>query len=117
MLKGLDHVNIATTKLEETRRFFVDVLGFTVGPRPEVDIPGYWLAGGGRVLIHLMEVAEGRGQGSIDHFALEISDVQEMRGRLDRFNIPYRSHIEESYAQFQFKDPNGVTVELYWNAG
>ena len=30
----LDHVNIATDKLAETRAFFIDVLGLTEGPRP-----------------------------------------------------------------------------------
>ena len=119
MLKGLDHVNIATAKLEETRRFFVDVLGFNETPRPDFGIPGYWLALGGRDLLHLMGVEDGRHEGSIDHFALAVADRDALRTRLKTMNVPFGefSLPDGSRTQFMLKDPNGVTVELTWRAG
>ncbi|WP_293380340.1 hypothetical protein [Phenylobacterium sp.] len=36
----LDHAAIKTVRLEETRRFFEEVLNLKVGPRPDFDFPG-----------------------------------------------------------------------------
>ena len=42
----LDHYNVSTRKLNETVRFYEDVLGFTNGPRPPFNFPGAWLYAG-----------------------------------------------------------------------
>ena len=39
---GIDHVNIATRKLAETRAFYVDVLGLVEGERPDFPFAGHW---------------------------------------------------------------------------
>ena len=57
-LESLDHCAIRTTRLEETRRFYVEALGLEVGPRPPLALPGYWLYAGGRPIVHLMEIGE-----------------------------------------------------------
>jgi catechol 2,3-dioxygenase-like lactoylglutathione lyase family enzyme len=49
----IDHVNIVTERLEETRAFFVDVLGLTVGPRPPFAVEGYWLYVGAKPIVHM----------------------------------------------------------------
>lgn len=119
MLKAFDHINIATDRLEETRRFYVEVLGFTIGPRPEVSVPGYWLRHAGQDLIHLMEVENGRGAGgAVDHFALSLEDYEGMRAHLGRLGIAYREFAmpDGSRKQMMIADPNGVTVELNWRA-
>ena len=40
MISGLDHINIETNNLEETVRFYEEVLGFENGVRPPFDFPG-----------------------------------------------------------------------------
>ena len=50
-----DHCAIRTTRLEETRRFYVDALGLEVGARPPLTVPGYWLYADGRPVVHLIE--------------------------------------------------------------
>ena len=57
-LESLDHCAIRTTRLEETRRFYVEALGLEVGPRPPLSLPGYWLYAGGRPIVHLMQIGE-----------------------------------------------------------
>ena len=42
---GLDHINIATPRLAESRDFYVEVLGLQEGPRPPFEFDGYWLYG------------------------------------------------------------------------
>ena len=43
MALALNHYSIRTLNVEQTRRFYVDVLGLTVGPRPNFPFPGIWL--------------------------------------------------------------------------
>ena len=41
-------------------RFYRDVLGLTVGFRPKLDFPGYWLYSGGTATVHLMGTRKAR---------------------------------------------------------
>ena len=52
-IRGIDHINIATTKLKETRDFYVDVLGLTEGERPPFDFEGHWLYAEGFPIVHM----------------------------------------------------------------
>jgi len=120
MISGLDHININTKRLEETRRFFVDILGFDVGPRPDFGVPGYWLRRGGTDIVHLLEIGDGREGvlGALDHFAFRVSDHQAMKAHLERHDIPYMlfEMPDGSRKSLTIKDPNGVTIELNWRA-
>ena len=57
MISGLDHINIETNNLEETVRFYEEVLGFENEVRPPFDFLGAWLYAGGHPVIHLIEGA------------------------------------------------------------
>lgn len=50
---GLDHFTLRTPLMEETRRFFEQVAGLVVGPRPPFPFPGYWLYSAGVPLVHV----------------------------------------------------------------
>jgi len=43
MALSINHLSIRTLDMESTRRFYVDLLGLTVGPRPTFPFPGLWL--------------------------------------------------------------------------
>ena len=43
MLSGLDHINIETTDLGPSLRFYEEVLGLKPGWRPAFGVPGAWL--------------------------------------------------------------------------
>src|SRR4029077_9874071 len=112
----MDHITIATPKLEETRRFFVEVLGLKEGSRPDVGITGYWLYAGERSIVHLFGLEEGRSQAAaaLDHFAFQLSDLGDMKRRLEEHRVPYQEFALPGSGRVQLvtKDPNGVTVEL-----
>ena len=42
-IRKLAHFSIRTSRLEESKRFYVDILGLRVGYRPPLDFPGVWL--------------------------------------------------------------------------
>ena len=56
LINSLDHCSIRTTKLQETRDFFVDILGLEDGERPDFPFPGSWLYTDSTAVIHLIGV-------------------------------------------------------------
>jgi catechol 2,3-dioxygenase-like lactoylglutathione lyase family enzyme len=51
----LDHATIVTPDCEPMCRFFTDIAGMTVGPRPPFGIGGCWLYLDGSPVVHLIE--------------------------------------------------------------
>ncbi len=112
-----DHINITTTKLAETRQFFLDVLGLTEGDRPDFPFPGHWLYADGQALVHLVGTEDACGHSpevALDHFALESTGYDEMVARLKDLSIEFFTNDIEDLGlrQVFFRDPNGVTIEL-----
>ena len=118
-ITGLDHVNIRTTDLAATRAFFMDVLGLTVGWRPDFPFGGAWLYAGGRDVVHLVEVktagAASRGS-SLDHFAFTIDDYEDTERRLTAAGIVYEpvTSPDGGIRQMFITELNGVNIELNW---
>jgi catechol 2,3-dioxygenase-like lactoylglutathione lyase family enzyme len=116
-ITGLDHINIRTTDLARTQAFFTDVLGLTVGWRPNFPFGGAWLYAGGRDVVHLVEVktagAASRGS-SLDHFAFTIDDYEDAQARLDAAGLAYEPSVspEGDIRQMFVTELNGVTIEL-----
>jgi len=46
MIQSLNHFSIRTTDLDASRRFYEEVLGLRVGPRPAFPFPGLWIYAG-----------------------------------------------------------------------
>jgi catechol 2,3-dioxygenase-like lactoylglutathione lyase family enzyme len=115
----IDHINISAPKelLEKVRTFYCDVLGLTVGFRPEFSADGFWLYAQDKALIHLFVSSrhhENEKQGYFDHFALRTTGLAKVIEQLRVFNIEYRtSHVPEiSLTQIFCKDPAGTGVEI-----
>jgi catechol 2,3-dioxygenase-like lactoylglutathione lyase family enzyme len=53
-LRRLDHINISTTKPEETRDFFVKLFDLKEGARPDFAFPGHWLYLGQQAVVHIV---------------------------------------------------------------
>lgn len=116
-IRDLDHVNIRTAELARTTAFFTDVLGLSVGWRPDFDFGGAWLYAGDRAVVHLVEVARpaaASAGSSLDHFAFAIDDFEDARRRLDAAGIAYRETAAPNggIRQFFVTEGNGVTFEL-----
>ena len=117
MIRGLDHVNIGTHRLAETKAFFRDVLGLTEGWRPDFPFGGAWLYAGETAVVHLVELVEPRApsrKAALDHFAFRIDDYDACLRRLDAAQITYRASDVPGTAirQIFITDLNGVNIEL-----
>jgi catechol 2,3-dioxygenase-like lactoylglutathione lyase family enzyme len=127
-LEGLDHYTINCTDLETTRDFYRDVLGFEVGPRPQLAFSGYWLYCGGAPVVHLLgadgALPENRGcepggdTGSLDHVAFRGRDADATIAKLKARGLAFREqHLRDiGLHQVFVRDPNGITVEMNFRA-
>lgn len=132
----LNHFSIRSLDLAACERFYVDVLGLAVGPRPPFPFPGLWLYAGdtgvySNAVVHIIGIdrndpeglrkylgdrAEGelKGTGAVDHLAFFASDLAGTMARLRRLGVPCRERSVPLLGLHQVfvDDPNGVVIEI-----
>ena len=117
----LDHVNIRTPVCEQTKDFFVDIVGLEVGFRPPFTFGGYWLYAGDQPVIHLTDALtrgpreeEARGSAAVDHISFRMSGFREIRERIEGRGLRFLMQVVPRTGDVQLfvDDPNGVNVEL-----
>ncbi len=133
----LAHYSVRTSRLEESSRFYVDILGFRTGYRPPLDFPGVWLYQGGDEadfgVVHLIGTDgegsglqeylgdrkdSGDGTGALDHLAFLATDSAEFRQRLERHAVAFTERTLPGLGlrQMFFTDPSGLTIEMNFPA-
>jgi catechol 2,3-dioxygenase-like lactoylglutathione lyase family enzyme len=140
MALTINHFSIRTDDLEASRRFYADVLGLTVGPRPAFPFPGLWMYRGdhgdvANAVVHIIgtdrEEQKGldgylgerdetklKGTGSIDHVAFFADGLSTMLDHLKGQGVTFRQRTVPSIGLHQvfLDDPNGVVIELNYQA-
>ena len=134
-LSRLDHCSIRTTRLDETRRFYADVMGLVEGDRPPFPFPGAWMYRAETAVVHIVGIdpndasglqgylgdrgGEGTGPGAtgtgtIDHIAFTATDLADMHARLKAAGLTWRDRTVPNLGLHQVfvEDPNGVVIEL-----
>ena len=113
----LHHVSRQTKKLDETRKFYVDVLGFREIPRPPFSFGGAWLFGAG-IQMHLIDEPFDNPPETLNthenHIAFAVDDVDAAEEALKTHGIKYRRNIvpDRGTNQIFFRDPEGWLVEI-----
>ena len=120
LINSLDHCAIRTTKLQETRDFFVDILGLEDGERPDFPFPGAWLYTDSTAVIHLIGVDPDdpsglqryvggeistealQGSGAFDHIAFRANDPSVLTERLKQTDYEYRERQVPNMNLFRF---------------
>jgi catechol 2,3-dioxygenase-like lactoylglutathione lyase family enzyme len=111
----MNHFNVLTDKLEESRKFYSGVLGFTEGPRPPLSFGGAWMYAGGEPVLHISEAKlPADPAGVLDHLAFTASDLKGTVARLEAHGIEYtlRQQVGTRIWQIFCSDPCGAKVEL-----
>jgi catechol 2,3-dioxygenase-like lactoylglutathione lyase family enzyme len=114
-IQGMNHFNVLTDKLEESRKFYTGVLGFTEGPRPPLSFGGAWMYAGGEPVLHISEAKlPADPAGVLDHLAFTASDLKGTVARLEAHGIEYtlRQQVGTRIWQIFCSDPCGAKVEL-----
>ncbi|MGJ4931222.1 VOC family protein [Bradyrhizobium sp. HKCCYLS2038] len=119
----LDHFNIRTRNLQETIRFYEDVLGLENGARPNFAFPGAWMYSEGRPVVHLVDIsptseAQKPDSGVVHHVAFVSRGFAGMKARLAEKGMPYDARQVPGGELWQIfvRDPNGVMIELNYEA-
>jgi len=116
--KGFTHVSIHAYDLEESLRFYVEVLGMRRVPSPDFAQPVEWLELGGQQL-HLF-LSDGPAP-QAHHIGLDVDDfeaayrIASERGLFDGevFGAEVRE-LNDGAVQMYLRDPAGNLVELNW---
>jgi catechol 2,3-dioxygenase-like lactoylglutathione lyase family enzyme len=125
-LSHLEHFLIQTADIEQTRDWYVRVLGMRDGWHPDFKFPVVWLYIGEKDVLHVTEgganVSENRrkylgqqstelhGSGVVDH----VTGLPEMMEHLRREGVSFTQRMVSDQGLFQLflLDPNGVKIEL-----
>jgi catechol 2,3-dioxygenase-like lactoylglutathione lyase family enzyme len=114
---GLDHYALLCSDAERTTRFYCDVVGLKVGPRPQLSFPGVWFYADDIPIVHVIfgKTIPTRETGAVDHLAFVArGDLEETFAVLRENNIEFTHRLIErtGVTQVFFRDPDNVGVEL-----
>ena len=126
---SLNHYTIQARDLEATKNFYCDIVGLTVGDRPPLTFPGYWLYCGGTPTVHLLGyqaqaklVTDGPSYpadtGRLDHIAFSCEGLADMRKTLESRGLKYDERVlpRLNMTQLFYLDPDGIAVECNFPA-
>jgi glyoxylase I family protein len=132
-IRSLHHVARVTRRLQESRLFYRDVLGFHEIPRPELGFPGAWLFNYGLQIHLIVNQVAGKPAGAAapgavqtaaaetatietrdNHLAFLVDDIEAAESRLASHGIAYRVNLQTATGlkQIFFRDPDGYHVEV-----
>uniref|UniRef100_M8C1I6 Uncharacterized protein n=1 Tax=Aegilops tauschii TaxID=37682 RepID=M8C1I6_AEGTA len=122
-LASLNHISIVCSSVEESLRFYMNVLGFIPIRRPgSFNFNGAWLFNYG-IGIHLLQCEEPRslpGKTEINpkdnHISFQCESMVAVERRLKELGIPYIQRCVEEGGiyvdQIFFHDPDGFMIEI-----
>jgi catechol 2,3-dioxygenase-like lactoylglutathione lyase family enzyme len=117
MIVGMNHFTVIAENPQATLDFYVDLLGLSVGERPDLGFAGAWLyAGGPQAILHVYfdRKVPAPPAGVIDHMAFSAKGLKAVKARFDASGISYdlRQQVGAGTWQLFCHDPNGAKVEL-----
>ena len=134
-LSHIEHFLVAADDIDATRDWYARVLGMKSGPHPDFGFPVHWMYVGDVDVVHIGPSAraasenqkkylgrtsqdQGAGTGAIDHIAFRASGLRAMLEHLKREKIDFTRRRASGQALFQlfFYDPNGIKIELNYDA-
>jgi catechol 2,3-dioxygenase-like lactoylglutathione lyase family enzyme len=134
-LSHIEHLLIVSDDIDATRDWYARVLGMTSGPHPDFGFPVHWMYLGDVDVVHIGPSAKaaneiqkkylGRtseksdaGTGAIDHIAFRATGLRSMLLHLKKERIAFSQRRANGQALFQlfFYDPNGIKIELNFDA-
>jgi catechol 2,3-dioxygenase-like lactoylglutathione lyase family enzyme len=125
-VKTIDHVTLVVKDLEQSERFYVDLLGMEIIERPAFSFPGLWFQAGA-TQVHLIAESPEAGPAGLPefqgtqpsrgfHLAFEVDDCDEAAATLRKQGIDIVSGPRsrpDGPRQLYIYDPDGHLVELY----
>jgi catechol 2,3-dioxygenase-like lactoylglutathione lyase family enzyme len=134
-LSHIEHFLVAADDIDATRDWYARVLGMRSGAHPDFGFPVHWMYIGEVDMVHIGPSAKaaneiqkkylgrtsqnaGTGTGALDHIAFRASGLRQMIGHLREQGVPFSQRRANGQALYQlfFYDPNGIKIELNYDA-
>jgi catechol 2,3-dioxygenase-like lactoylglutathione lyase family enzyme len=134
-LSHIEHYLVSTDDMDQTRDWYATVLGMKEGWHPEFNFPVYWMYLGEIDIVHIGPSAKnasenqktylgrlgqdaGTGTGALDHIAFRATGLRETIAHLKKHKVEFKERRANGQALYQlfFFDPNGIKVELNFDA-
>jgi catechol 2,3-dioxygenase-like lactoylglutathione lyase family enzyme len=134
-LSHIEHFLVAADDIDATRDWYARVLGMKSGPHPDFGFPVHWMYVGQVDVVHIgpsakrageiqkkylgrTSQASAQGTGAIDHIAFRASGLRQMLEHLHAEGVAFSQRRANGQALFQlfFYDPNGIKIELNYDA-
>jgi catechol 2,3-dioxygenase-like lactoylglutathione lyase family enzyme len=126
---SLNHYTIKVRDLEKTKDFYTGIVGLTVGDRPPLNFPGYWLYCGGIPTVHLIGYRAAdpaiddapdapAATGRLDHIAFSCEGLRAMKANLESHGVKFDERVlpRLNMTQLFYLDPDGISVECNFPA-
>ena len=140
MFKKIDHINISVTDIEESKKFFIDLLGFRL--EKEGELKGEWIENvvglqnvkaiyarlflpNTETFLELIEYRNPVGKKDekisrankigFRHLAFEVKDIEKIYKKLKKEGVKFLSEIQVNNNQKKlcyFLGPDGIILEL-----
>jgi len=111
-------VNVPGT-LDETKRFYADVLGLNEADRPDLGVAGAWEWIDGSAQLHLIDCEPGSAEHinpAGPHFCVGVDDLEATVAELDARGIEHVRIGEGKSSQVWIRDPAGNVIEFQHDA-
>ena len=134
-LSHIEHFLVATDDIDKTAEWYCRVLGMKEGPHPDFGFPVKWLYLGEQDIVHLTQSAKnaganqqkylgrtsqdtGAGTGALDHIAFRATGLEKIMSHLKSLGVPFNYRTANGQALYQLflYDPNGIKIELNYDA-
>jgi catechol 2,3-dioxygenase-like lactoylglutathione lyase family enzyme len=116
MIKQIAHICIMTKNIEQTYKFYTEILGLEKGFEFEQDgeIFGYYIKLGNNTFIEVFKGDPGK-VGNINHVAIEVNDMDSLIEKIRSYGIDMKDKIIGSDHSWQtwVTDPNGIRIEFH----
>ena len=116
-IQELNHVAIHVSDVEQSSRFYHEVLRLEPIPRPAFTFPGAWFRLGTHQELHIIgdrnEPVHSHNRGN--HFALQVDDLDAWERHLDGLGAKHlpRKQRPDGASQLFLRDPDEHVIELF----
>ena len=117
---GLRHIALVVTAFDETKRFYIDLLGFHVEWEPDADNV-YLTSGSDNLALHRAIEKKGSPDTSLDHLGVLVrraSDVDAWAGVFENRGVTLASQPRthrDGARSFYVDDPDGNRVQVIYH--
>jgi len=131
----IEHYLVSTDDMDQTRDWYARVMGMHEGWHPEFNFPVVWMYLGDADVVHIGLSAKnasenqktylgrlgqnsGVGTGALDHIAFRATGLVDTMAHLKKQGVDFKQRRANGQALYQlfFFDPNGIKVELNFDA-